>query len=451
MNGLTWQVWSKAVGLKGDRTYVGFGLGAIQAGLFLYEALQSGSFRRLVVAEILPEIVHCVRENRGFITVNIARADRVEAVPVGPVDILNPAVGIDRQKLVDTLAVSDEIGTAVPAIRFYSSEGPESLCRILAAGLRGKAQRGGPRAVLYAAENHNHAAEILEELVLEVIPLTEREVASSHVRFLNTVIGKMSGTIIGRREIAKLGLDPMTPDSDRAFLVEAFNQILVSRISFPNEDRVPAFERGITTFIEKENLLPFEEAKLFGHNATHALAAYLGEVLSIRRIADIPSVPGFLEFLRRAFIEESGRALIHRYHGIDPLFTSQGYEDYAEDLLKRMVNPWLTDTSERVGRDVSRKLGWEDRLVGTLRLGIAEGVTPHRYALGAAAALIRLDPSLIASAADPSDRLLPLWGAGLRDPAQEIAVLALIRDAISHLRRWYSAPRGEPRALLGEL
>ena len=32
-------------------TFVGFGFGAIQAGLFLYEAYRSGNFGRLVVAE----------------------------------------------------------------------------------------------------------------------------------------------------------------------------------------------------------------------------------------------------------------------------------------------------------------------------------------------------------------------------------------------------------------
>ena len=43
--------------LTGDRTYVGFGFGAIQSGLFLYEAYRSGKFQRLVVAEVIPEVV----------------------------------------------------------------------------------------------------------------------------------------------------------------------------------------------------------------------------------------------------------------------------------------------------------------------------------------------------------------------------------------------------------
>jgi mannitol-1-phosphate/altronate dehydrogenase len=439
------------VNLNGSRTYTGFGLGAIQAGLFLYEAMASGNFGRLVVAEVIPEVVRCVRENHGFLTVNIAYADHVEGVPVGPIEILDPSVEVDRQKLVDAVSYSHEIGTAVPATRYYSSDGPESLCHILAAGLQAKVKRDGPRAVLYAAENHNHAAEILEELVQVEIPPAERETLHYRVRFLNTVIGKMSGAITGRPEIEGLNLIPMTPDSDRAFLVEAFNRILISRISFPEDPLAPIFERGITTFIEKDDLLPFEEAKLFGHNATHALAAYMGELLGIRRIADIPTFPGLFGFLRRAFIDESGKALIHRYNGIDPLFTPQGFTNYADDLLSRMVNPWLTDTTERVGRDVERKLSWEDRLVGTMRLGLSEGVSPRRYALGTAAALIRLDPDLIIQMTDPTEHLFALWGASPRDPVQESMVLGLIRDALDHLRRWHAESPRDPQALLAGL
>jgi mannitol-1-phosphate 5-dehydrogenase len=436
------------VSLTGDRTYVGFGLGAIQSGLFLYEAMSSGNFNRLVVSEIVPEIVHRVRENKGFITVNIAYANHIEAVPVGPVEILDPAVNVDRQHLVDALVNAQEIGTAVPATRYYSSSGPDSLGKILAAGLQAKIQHDGPRAVIYTAENNNHAAEILDELVLAEILPDEGKILGSRVRFLNTVIGKMSGTITDKFEISNLGLSSMTPGSARAFLVESFNHILISRITFPGNQHNPPFERGIDVFIEKDDLLPFEEAKLFGHNATHALAAYLGELLGIQRIADIPSIPGFLGFLRRAFLEESGKALIHRYNGIDPLFTPQGYEAYADDLLIRMVNPWLTDTAERVGRDVKRKLSWDDRLVGTLRLGLSEGIIPRRYALGTAAALIKLYPDLLNRDIHPKKYLLSIWGCDPRDTDQESRVLALIQEALNHLRHWHAEQTGDHQALL---
>ena len=47
------------------KTFVGFGFGAIQAGLFAYEAGRSGNFRRLVVAEVMPETVEALRNAQG--------------------------------------------------------------------------------------------------------------------------------------------------------------------------------------------------------------------------------------------------------------------------------------------------------------------------------------------------------------------------------------------------
>jgi len=420
------------------RTYVGFGLGAIQSGLFLYEAFQSKGYERLVIAEVMPDIVRSVRENGGYITVNIALSHAIQSSRIGRIEILNPLDDSDRQELIKAIAEAQEIGTAVPGTQFYCSPGPESLCRILAAGLQSKRRNPGPGVIIYTAENNNRAAEILEELVFAEIPGAEQPSICRSARFVNTVIGKMSGVVRDAGDIEALKLITITPDSDRAFLVEAFNHILISKISPGEGPEEFAFSRGMTTFIEKNDLLPFEEAKLFGHNATHALAAYLGALFGIQRIADFPSLAGAGEFLRQAFIAESGAALIHRYSGIDPLFTPEGYTAYADDLLARMYNPWLNDKIERVGRDVERKLGWDDRLVGTLRLGIAEGITPRRYALGTAAALAFLDHSFLINRVDPANCLLSLWKGKQRDPSEEEKVLALIRDGMSLLRQWYS-------------
>jgi mannitol-1-phosphate 5-dehydrogenase len=289
--------------------------------------------------------------------------------------------------------------------------------------------------VIYTAENHNHAAEILEDLTIKQIPIIRREAFSHQVCFLNTVIGKMSGVVTGKDEIESFGLTPMTPGNNRAFLVEAFNRIFISRITFAGDSAPAAFQRGLKVFIEKDNLLPFEEAKLFGHNATHALAAYLGALAGIQRIADLPEVPGFLPFLRQAFLKESGAALIHRYRGLDPLFTQQGFEAYADDLLARMVNPWLADTIDRVGRDVERKLDWDDRLIGAIRLAITEGIQPQRYAIGAAAAL-----AYLGCTTNPADALTALWGDGPRVPAEEKQVLEFVGEGMASIRKWQARP-----------
>lgn len=110
--------------LLGSRTFVGFGFGPIQAGLFLYEAFRSGAFRRLVVGEVLPDVVAAVRDAGGFYSLNIAHSDRVEVAKVGPVEIENPASGSDLRSLVEAVAEAEEIATAVPSVQHYVASGP---------------------------------------------------------------------------------------------------------------------------------------------------------------------------------------------------------------------------------------------------------------------------------------------------------------------------------------
>ncbi len=420
--------------LTGNRTYVGFGFGAIQAGLFLYEAYGSGAFGRLVVAEVLPEVVAAVRRAGGWYRLNIAHADRIEQACIGPIALEEPADTAGRERLIAALADATEIGTAVPSVRYYISPGPDSLHRVLAAGLCRKVAQGGPRAVVYAAENHNHAAEILAEAVFAEMPGAERRAVRRRVHFLNTVIGKMSGVVADPDEITARGLAEIAPGLPRAFLVEAFNRILISQVRFPG----PRFRRGITVFEEKPDLLPFEEAKLYGHNATHALAAYLAQLAGIPRITDLRQRPGMMGFLRAAFIEESGAALIRRHTGVDPLFTPAGYAAYADDLLLRMTNPYLGDTAERVGRDPQRKLGWDDRLIGTMRVALAQGIEPRRYAIGAAAALAILHPKLLADEMPLAALCAPLWAAAAPDPAEVEAVLARVEAGMHFVRSWHA-------------
>lgn len=422
------------MGLSGSKTFVGFGFGAIQAGLFLYEAQQSGAFGRLVVAEVMPDVVTTLRGAGGMFGVNIAHSDRIERAQVGPVALEDPAEAPDRERLIAAIAEADEIATAVPSIAYYASDSPGSLHRVLAAGLRRKAAQGGARCVIYTAENNNHAAESLQAHVMSEIPPDEHAAVIARVRFLNTVIGKMSGVVGNPAEMAERGLLPLTPGSTRTFLVEAFNRILVSQVNFPEP-----FTRGIAVFEEKSDLLPFEEAKLYGHNATHALLAYLAMQRGIEYISDLSEMPDMIDYARAAFIKESGVALIEKYGGLDGLFTKRGYSAYVEDLLVRMTNPYLRDTAERVGRDPLRKLGWDDRLIGVIRLAQAQDIRPMRYAFGAAAALALLEKQegsgeRIGEALH--ERLLALWGASAPPGEERENVLKLVGAARVYLRSW---------------
>jgi len=404
--------------------FVGFGFGPIQAGLFLAEAQLAGGFDRLVVAEVVPEVVAAVRAAGAF-TVNIGHADRIEALTVAPVEIYSPLAPAERAVLVDAVAAATELATALPSVEFYGRGGAASVAALLAEGLARKAAAGGPLAVVYAAENHTRGAELLEEAVLAWTPPDLRAAVRGRVQFLDTVIGKMSGA-----PETTAGLAELAPGLGRAYLVEAFNRIQVSQI-----DRSAAgwqsFVRGLAVFAEKADLTPFAEAKLYGHNAGHALAAYLAHQVGFTQIDQLRQRPDLLNFITRAMVDESGAALCARWAGVDALFSPAGFTAYAEDLVTRMVNPYVRDTVARVGRDPRRKLGWDDRLVGAMRRARQVGVTPWRYAWGVAAALEWLDTPAAATAAT----LCALWEKTEQD--EEVnALCAQIAAARAALAQW---------------
>jgi mannitol-1-phosphate 5-dehydrogenase len=366
------------------KSFVGFGFGPIQSGLFVFEAIRSGNFQNCIIAEIDSDIVQAVRNAGGFYEINVAHADRISTARLGPVQLLNPTVEKDRHLLLEAIGDADEMATALPSVGFYARGGDASVASLLAEGLQ-KSVRSRQR-IIYAAENHNCAAEILGETVAKALDGS----LPRETQFLNTVIGKMSGIITDKEEQRRLGLAPLAPGFSCAVLVEEFNRIFISRVM------LSGFRRGIEVFEEKSELLPFEEAKLYGHNAAHALLGYLAGKQGCRCLSDANSQ--LQEFVRAAFLEESGAALLHKYSGLDYLFTPAGFTVYADDLLRRMVNPWLRDTVERVTRDPRRKLGWHDRLVGTMRLALDAGIVPKRFAEGARAAfelLAREQPEIV--------------------------------------------------------
>lgn len=356
----------------------GFGFGPIQSGLFIKEAFQSGNFTRLVVAEIDAPLVDAVKANKGSFNLNIAKADGIETLKIDNVELLNPNVPADKQILLDALAQSTEITTCLPSVNFYESSGENGIASLIAEALKNKTTNA---AIIYTAENNNHAAEILEKAVTEI---TDTPTEKS-VQFLNTVIGKMSRVVTDLDEIKELKLKTIAPGINRAFLVEQFNRILVTKT------KIPDFKPGIDIFIEKEDLMPFEEAKLFGHNAIHALLGFLAALRGYTKMTELVNDQVIIQIGRAAYSREYGAALIKKYsHLGDELFTDSGFKDYTEDLITRMTNPYLADTIARVARDIPRKLEMNGRIFGTMQLVLQYGLDPKNMALGAIAGIALL-------------------------------------------------------------
>ncbi len=423
-----------------NHTYVGFGFGAIQPGLLLYEAVRAKAFDRYVIAEILPDLVTAMRRSDGIYTLNIAGMDGVRQIQLGPVELVDVAHEGDRETLINAIADAHEIGTAITTFNQYVMDIPGSLHRMLAEGLLRKITEDGPAAVVYSAENNNHAAEMLQDAVLNEVPAEKRDAVNTKVQFLNTVISKMCGLITDPEVIHGHKLAPMWQHGSvkRALLVEDYDLLLINNITLPN------YHRGISIFEEKADLLPFKEAKLFGHNGTHAIAAYIGGFCGVTRITQLREIPSITAFLREAFLNEIGTALCRKYAGLDPLFTPVGFTKFVDGILQRMVNPYLLDTVARVGRDPRRKLSWGDRLIGAIRLSLVYDVKPARYAFGAAAALATLEPSIVQTPQTLSAVLMAIWhpqnaGIALTPTRQEMDVITAIAEGLERFTAWQNA------------
>ena len=102
----------------------------------------------------------------------------------------------------------------------------------------------------------------------------------SRVCFSETVIAKMCSLVVESQRIRNEGLRPVTDESPRAFLVEAYDRILI-------DSTTPDFRRGLERFVPKDDLDPFAQTKFLGHNAIHAMLGYLAKDKGITYMHEI--------------------------------------------------------------------------------------------------------------------------------------------------------------------
>ncbi len=355
-------------------TFVGIGLGPIQTGIFLAGAAKGG-FDRIVIAEVNDKLKAAVNAVHS-VTVNIAAADRVYTEVYENVEVYNPNDPADLEKLILAAAEASELATALPSVKFYAYCAPW-----LKAGFAMQPER---TRFFYTAENNNHAAEELEKAIGEKFPNTW---------YLNTVIGKMSGVVP-----AGGAYPALAPAAENGHLVEEFNTIYIS--SCPGIEK-----RQVRSLYVKDDLFPFEDAKLYGHNATHFLLATLGKQKGCQTMDEVRAYPELIEKARKAFFEESGSALVKKYASLnDELFTEAGFKEYVDGLLVRMTNPFLKDAIDRIVRDPERKLGWDDRVIGTMRLVLSQGGVPAEFAEGA-----KIAAAEFAEGGSVREKLAALW------------------------------------------
>ncbi len=307
----------------------------------------------------------------GFVDVNLELIDRLNRDREYPIEIVGDESreiivknvygidGNDLEKVADEIASCDIMATAVGVNVL------KHIARPIALGIEKRFNLGRGPLDIIICENLIGADKYLKELIIQHIPHLKEKV-NGGVGFVEASIGRM--------------VPIMTEEKRRGnplrVCVEPYCILPVDKDAF--KGKIP----------EVKNLYPFApfnlfiQRKLFMHNMSHALCAYLGYLKGYKYIYEAAGDPEIRLVAYKALSETA--AALSKENGAEILPLIR----HADNLLYRFENKALGDTIERVGRDTVRKLGPNDRLIGALKLCEKHGFSSNSLCIGVAAAML---------------------------------------------------------------
>jgi mannitol-1-phosphate 5-dehydrogenase len=230
----------------------------------------------------------------------------------------------------------------------------------------------------------------------------------------NMYIGLVE-TSLGKMVPIQSGSDPLT------LYAEPYNTLIVDRLGFIG--RIPEFP-------EIEAVAPIEAwvaKKLFIHNLGHAATAYLGYKHNPRAtyIWQALEIPAVANEVRLAMIQ-AGAVLRVEFPGV---FSVMDIQEHIDELLHRFANRALGDTLHRVGRDLARKLCWDDRLAGALLLARKHCLPGTAIAEAYRAGMGFLAPDMNDKPYEPDVKLLESLAA--LPPKDRVQILLACPEAVA--------------------
>jgi mannitol-1-phosphate 5-dehydrogenase len=250
----------------------------------------------------------------------------------------------------DAEQVKEEIATADILAVSVGAGALAALAPVLASGLDKRNRESGKPIDIIIAENMRDGAGYMKALLTAHLP--ERFPFDAKVGLVESSIGKMV---------------PIMPDAAikediLQVFAEPYNTLILDREGFLNP--VP----DIAGISPKENMKAWVDRKLFIHNLGHVSAAYFGhyhypDLVYIFEILEYQEVYNFTWQV----MVQSADILRAQYPGV---FKERDLREHIEDLIARFRNRSLGDTIFRVGCDLQRKLGADDRLMAPLKCGI---------------------------------------------------------------------------------
>ena len=283
--------------------------------------------------------------SRGEYPIFITGKDDYERFTVKNVRAVN---GNDVEAVAKEIAEADVMATAVGAniLKFIAAP--------IAAGIEKRMETSARPLNIIVCENLMDADKYLRSLIDEKISDCAKDFFGSSVGIAEATIGRMVPAAPERIK----ALDPL------AVCVEPYCELPVDSSAFVGK---------IPELYAIKPFAPFDfyiRRKLFMHNMSHAVLAYLAKQKGYTYIWEAAADYG-LRYAALGALIEASLALSAEYGVPMTELVSFSYE-----LLSRFDNKLLGDTVDRVGRDTVRKLASNDRLTGTALLCIKHGIEP---------------------------------------------------------------------------
>jgi mannitol-1-phosphate 5-dehydrogenase len=303
---------------------VHFGAGNIGRGFIGLILSQAGY--EVIFSDVNDSLVKLLQERKSY-QVRLANATQ-DTYLVNHVTAIN---GKQLEEVAEAVAQADLVTTAVGVnILKHIAEG-------IAQGLALRAERSAAPLHIIACENAIGGSSQLKEHVFSHLTPELRERVSRFTAFPDAAVDRIV---------------PLQHNEDPLEVqVEPFYEWVVDE-----SQMLPGFHR-IEGIHYVEQLEPYIERKLFTVNTGHCAAAYLGYIQGFNTIQQAMAEPALAETVQHV-MEETGALLVRKYR-----FSSEEHKEYIQKILKRFVNPYLTDEVTRVGRSPIRKLSSNDRLV----------------------------------------------------------------------------------------
>lgn len=251
----------------------------------------------------------------------------------------------------DTDKVIEEVSSAGIMAMSVGQNAIPHITPLIAKGLelRNEKHPGIPLDIILA-ENLRDAAKVVSGELKKHLSLSFD--LEKNVGLIETSIGKM----------VPIMPENLMKEDPLLVLAEPYNSLILDKKGFKNP--IP----DVDGLAPKDNMPAWVDRKSFIHNLGHAAAAYYGYL-------KYPAMIYLYEIMAKKDVYETARStmlqaadiLMKHYPGE---FTKDDLIEHADDLLHRFSNKALGDTVFRVGQDLYRKLGPEDRLIGALKLAL---------------------------------------------------------------------------------